>query len=183
MRERKRQQLGFADFELWGQGVRLDPLLEQISRLLDHQGALLDMVHADLVRGLKRKRRGRSGLTAEQVLRAFVLQRVKSWDYRELRERIADGLTLRQFTRFECAPVPKHHAFQRSFVRLTPSTMRKLNEAVVAAAVHMKLEDGRHLRADTTVVETDVRYPRDSGLLWDLTLSHKSRLDTAAGIW
>jgi IS5 family transposase len=167
MRERKRQQLGFADLELWRQGVRLDPLLEQISRFLDRHGELLELVHADLVRRLKRKRRGRSGLTAEQVLRAFVLQRVKSWDYRELRERIADGLTLRQFTRFQCAAVPKHDAFQRSFVQLTPRTMRRLNEAVVAAAVHMKLEDGRRLRVDTTVVETDVRYPRDSGLLWD----------------
>ncbi|HSP99151.1 MAG TPA: ISNCY family transposase [Candidatus Dormibacteraeota bacterium] len=167
MRERKRQQLGFADLELWRQGVRLDPLLEQISRFLDRHGELLELVHADLVRGLKKTRRGRSGLTAEQVLRAFVLQRVKSWDYRELRERIADGLTLRQFTRFWGAAVPKHDALQRSFMQLTPPTMRKLNEAVVAAAVHMKLEDGRRLRADTTVVETDVRYPRDSGLLWD----------------
>ena len=50
--------------------------------------------------------------------------RVKNWDYRELRERIADGLTLRQFTDFYCAPVPKHDAFQRGFVRLTPQTLK-----------------------------------------------------------
>jgi hypothetical protein len=31
--------------------------------------------------------------------------RVKNWDYRELRERIADGVTLRQFTDFYCDPV------------------------------------------------------------------------------
>jgi IS5 family transposase len=167
MRERTRAQLGFADIELWRQGVRLDPALAEISRFLDRHAALLELVHADLVRVLKRKDRGRAGLTAEQVLRAFVLQRVKSWDYRELRERIADGLTLRQFTRFDGAAVPKHDAFQRAFVQLTPQTLRTLNEVVVAAAVHLKLEDGRHLRADTTVVETDVRYPRDSGLLWD----------------
>jgi IS5 family transposase len=30
--------------------------------------------------------------------------RGKNWDYRELRERIADGLTLRQFTDFYCDP-------------------------------------------------------------------------------
>jgi hypothetical protein len=29
--------------------------------------------------------------------------RLKNWDYRELRERIADGLTLRQFADFYCA--------------------------------------------------------------------------------
>jgi IS5 family transposase len=167
MREMRRQQRGFADLDLRRQGVRLDPLLEQISRFLDREGALLDVVHADLVRGLKKPQHGRAGLTAEQVLRTFVLQRVKSWDYRELRERIADGFTLREFTRFECAPVPQHDAFQRAIARLTPGTMRTLNEAVVAAAVRLGLEDGRQLRVDTTVVETDIRYPQDSGLLWD----------------
>jgi IS5 family transposase len=70
---------------------------------------------------------------------------VKSWDYRELRERIADGFTLRQFTRFEGAAVPKHDAFQRAIVRLMPHTMRKLNDAVVAAAVRLGLEDGSKL--------------------------------------
>jgi len=34
-------------------------------------------------------------LTPQQVLRSLVLMRVKNWDYRELRERIADGYTLR----------------------------------------------------------------------------------------
>ena len=36
---------------------------------------------------------GRNGLTPSQVLRSFVLKSVKSWDLRELRERIADGYT------------------------------------------------------------------------------------------
>jgi IS5 family transposase len=34
------------------------------------------------------------------VLRALVLMRLNNWDDRELRERIADGITLRQFTDF-----------------------------------------------------------------------------------
>jgi IS5 family transposase len=167
MRAMRRRQRSFADLELWRQGVRLDPLLDAISRFLDRHAALLHLVHADLVRGRTHKGRGRAGLTAEQVLRAVVLKQVKHWDYRELRERIADGFTLRQFTRFEAAPVPKHDAFHRAIVALTPQTMRRLNEAVVAAAVQLGLEDGRQLRVDTTVVETDIRYPRDSGLLWD----------------
>jgi transposase, IS5 family len=167
MREMRRRQRSFADLELGQQGVRLEPVLEQISRFLDQHSDLLRLVHADLVRGLKQHQRGRAGLTAEQVLRAFVLQRVKNWDYRELRERIADGFTLRQFTRFEGARVPQHDAFQRAIVRLTPRALRTLNEAVVAAAVRLGLEDGGQLRVDTTVVETDIRYPQDSGLLWD----------------
>ena len=52
-------------------------------------------LRAYLQRGLKLSTTGRSGLSAAQVLRSLVLQRVKNWDYRELRERIADGLSLR----------------------------------------------------------------------------------------
>src|SRR5204863_9109762 len=43
-----------------------------------------------------------TGLAAWQTLRSLILMRVKGWDYRELRERIADGFTLRRFTQFYC---------------------------------------------------------------------------------
>jgi IS5 family transposase len=101
------------------------------------------------------------------VLRSLILMRVKNWDYRELRERIADGYTLRHFTQFESQPVPKHDAFNRAFHRLTPDTLRAVNDAVVHAAVALGLEDGRKLRVDTTVVETDIHHPTDNTLLWD----------------
>jgi len=121
-----------------------------------------------LQRGLKRPAKGRRGLTAPQVLRALVLMRLKNWDYRELRERIADGITLRAFTDFYCAKVPKHDAFNRSFNRLTPATLKAVNDLVVEAAVQLGLEDGSKLRVDTTVVETDIHHPTDNTLLWDV---------------
>src|ERR1022692_2534225 len=34
-------------------------------------------------------------------------------------------------------------------------------------AVQLGLEDGKQLRVDTTVVETDIHYPTDATLLWD----------------
>src|SRR5712672_4386934 len=117
------------------QGVRLEPLLDAISKFLDSQHEMIERVRRDLVRGLKKPRKGRRGLTAPQVLRSLVLMRVKNWDYRELRERIADGITLRRFADFYCQPVPKHDAFQRGFVRLTAPTMRSVNEVLVQAAV------------------------------------------------
>jgi IS5 family transposase len=159
--------LTFADFELQAQGLALEATLQALADFLDEHAELVTLVHDDLVRGLKRPRMGRDGLSAAQVLRAFVLQRIKAWDLRELRERIADGYTLRQFTTFDAHPVPKHDAFHRAFCRLTPATVRALNDAVVQAAVALGLEDGAQLRVDTTVVETDVHWPTDSALLWD----------------
>src|SRR4029077_8226988 len=141
-------------------------LLQSISDFLDRQHEMIERVRRDLVGGLKQPRKGRRGLTAPQVLRSLVLMRLKNWDYRELRERIADGLMLRQFTDFYCAPVPKHDAFQRGFVRLTPRTLKAVNDLVVQAAVELGLEDGAKLRVDTTVVQTDIHHPTDNTLLW-----------------
>ncbi|MBI2161193.1 MAG: ISNCY family transposase [Candidatus Rokubacteria bacterium] len=166
MRPRSRP-LSFADLELQAQGVALDATLQALAKFLDGHDELVTLVHADLVRGLKRPYTGRDGLSAAQALRAFVLQRVKAWDLRELRERIADGYTLRMFTTFDSQPVPKHDAFHRAFCRLTPATVRALNDAVVQAAIGLGLEDGAQLRVDTTVVETDIHFPTDCTLLWD----------------
>src|SRR6202522_3737602 len=150
------------------QGLRLEPPLEAISGFLDRQHAMIERVRRDLVGGLKHPRKGRPGLTAPQVLRSLVLMRVKNWDYRELRERIADGLTLRWFTDFYCDQVPKHDAFNRGVNRLTPQTLKAVNELVVQVAVALGLEDGAKLRVDTTVVETDIHHPTDNTLLWDV---------------
>ena len=108
------RQMSFADLELLRQGVRLEPLLATICDFLDKQPALVERVRRDLVCGLKKPDRGRRGLTASQTLRARVVMRVKNWDYRELRERIADGITLRAFTDFYCETVPTHDAFNPS---------------------------------------------------------------------
>jgi transposase, IS5 family len=144
-------QISFADWELLQQGIVLEPLLQNISDFLDDHEELIEPVRRDLQRGLKNPRTGRGGLTPQQVLRSLIVMRVKSWDYRELRERIADGYTLRQFTDFYCQPVPKHHAFNRAFNRLTPKTLQAVNELVVQAAVDLGLEDGQTLRVDSTV--------------------------------
>jgi len=162
------RQISFADLELMRQGMGLEPLLQAISDFLDDQEEMIERVRRDLVRALRKPGSGRSGLTPQQILRSLVLMRVKNWDYRELRERIADGLMLRQFADFYCDPVPKHDAFNRGFNRLTPDTLKAVNDLVVQAAVDLGLEDGTKLRVDTTVVQTDIHHPTDNTLLWDV---------------
>ena len=161
-------QLSFADLELRHLGVQLDPTLRGIMSFLEDHPALVEHVRSDLERGLKNPGAGRHGISPEQTLRSLLLMRVKNWDYRELRERINDGYTLRGFTLFDCHRVPQHDAFNRAFMRLTPDTIRSLNQVVVQAAVQLGLEDGKKLRVDTTVVETNIHYPTDATLLWDV---------------
>jgi len=143
-------QLGFADWELLQQGLVMEPVLQAICDFLDDHEEMIEPIRRDLRRGLKRPDTGRRGLTPQQVLRSLILMRVKNWDYRELRERIADGCSLRRFADFYCQPVPKHDAFNRAFMRLTPATLRSVNALLVSAAVAIGLEDGSKLRVDTT---------------------------------
>jgi transposase, IS5 family len=159
--------MSFADWEMVHQGQKLEPMLQAISDFLDDSAAIIDAIQRDLQRGLKNPNTGRDGLTPQQILRSLVLRRVKNWDLRELRERIADGITLRQFTDFYSKPVPTHQAFNEAFNRLTPETLKAVNDLVVMAAVEMKLEDGKRLRVDTTVVQTDIHHPTDNTLIWD----------------
>ncbi len=170
MRRITRQQRSFADLEFEQQGVQMEPVLAAISRLLDrHRTTLLKAVAHDLRRGLQAggTNKGREGMSAEQALRALVLKQIKNWSFRELRERIADGMTLRAFTRFGAARVPQHKAFHRASLLLQPATLRALNALVVDLALRLGVEDARAVRMDTTVSETTIHYPTDSGLLWD----------------
>ena len=91
MGRRGAPQGSFADLEFAAQGVALDATLHAIAEFLDDQGDLVALVYQDLVRGLKQPQRGRDGLTADQVLRAFVLQRVKNWGNRSGSNGLARG--------------------------------------------------------------------------------------------
>ncbi len=161
-------QFSFADLEFLTQGIDLDPILKRISDFLDDHPKIVKRVRKDLDWGLKKPDTGRCGITAPQVLRSLILMRVKNWDYRELRERIADGYTLRQFTGFYTQRVPKHDAFNRAFNKLRPQTMQAINDLVLKAAIDLGVENGKKLRVDTTVVETDIHHPTDNTLLWDV---------------
>src|ERR1700726_1505510 len=112
-------------------GVHLDPILQGIDAFLQQHSALIEQVRLDLERGLKNPGTGRNGITPSQTLRSLTLMRVKNWDYRELRERINDGYTLRRFTGFYSQPVPRHNAFNQAFNRLSSATVEKLNDAIV----------------------------------------------------
>lgn len=161
-------QLSFADLEMQRQGVELDPVLRRVSDLLEDNTILIELLRQDLNRGLKNPSTGRHGISPAQVLRSVALMKIKNWDYRELRERINDGYTLRAFTHFDSQSVPKHDAFNRAFLRITPATLQTINRTLIQEAVKLGMEDGAKLRVDTTVVETNIHYPTDATLLWDV---------------
>ena len=60
-----------------------------------------------------------------------------------------------------------HKTLGKLALALVPQVIEQLHALVVAIAGEKQIVRGRRLRVDTTVVETDIRYPTDSSLLGD----------------
>ena len=79
--------------------------LEQISKILDANPLLMDLVFQDLVK-TSRPDTGRQGLTAEQVLRSALLKQYRQLAYEELAFHLEDSDAFRSFSRLEMGQYP-----------------------------------------------------------------------------
>lgn len=149
------------------ENLERDPKLAQIALVLERRPDLLRAVQRDLSHGLARPRGGRRGVTAEQALRFAILQKLYDCSYRDLRARLADSLYLRHFAGFGWHPIPSHQAIHQAIKKVSPKTTETLNQLVIDAAQELGLEDGTRAISDTTVVESHIHPPTDSGLLYD----------------
>src|SRR6202034_2322211 len=141
----------------------------EMSALLDANVGVLRRVHADLLRQRKADaKRGREGMTAEQVVRAALVKQMFGSSYEELAFQLGDSLALRGFCRLSpSAAPPKRSALQANIASIRPETWEAMNKALVLNARERKIEDGRWMRTDTTVVESNIHSPLDSSLLFD----------------
>ena len=158
--------------------------LKKMDTIIDENPDILEAIHDDLTGRLNSS--GRKGLSAERVLRSAILKQYKSYSYRELRNRINDGVSLRWFTRFYSDPVPHFTALQKAIKAIKPKTWSRINDILVEFAKERKLENGRSLRVDTTVTESNIAYPLDARLLNDsvrvLTRIMQRSVELVAGL-
>ena len=143
--------------------------LATMSKLLDGNRGGLKAAHADLLR-IRRAdaKRGRQGMTAEQTVRAAIIKQMLGVSYDELSFRIGDSLQLRAFCRFSPADdTPKKSTLQANIGAVRAETWETINKGLVQNAGVRKIEGGRWMRTDTTVVESNIHHPLDSRLLWD----------------
>lgn len=110
---------------------------------------------------------GRHGIAPDRLLRCCVLKHLKGWSFRELERELRCNLLYRRFTRFDADPTPNYATFSRNFGTLGPELMQKIHVRVVLKARQEDIAQGRRLRSDTTVVETNIHHPSDSSLLGD----------------
>ncbi len=131
--------------------------------------AAIVLVYEDLVRGLRNPQKGReNGLTADQVFRAFLLMKLRTFTYEDLAFHLADSTTYRTFCRIGIGEKgPSTTALNRDFKKIRTETLEAVNHMLVHAAVDAGIERGRKVRIDCTVTETLIHKPADSEQLWD----------------
>lgn len=140
--------------------------LAAISLIIDQTPQMLDPVYHDLV-GVKQTDNGRTGMTAEQVLRCAILKQYRNLSYEELSFHLSDSKTFRTFARLERTRHPSTSTLQENIKSLSEQTWEAVNKAVIASASKTGIETGRTVRIDSTAVECDIHYPTDSTLLQD----------------
>lgn len=141
--------------------------LEAIDRIVRHHPGMTELVLQDLEQGVSAEA-GRRGMTAEQVLRVAIIKQLGGFSYDELSFRLPDSRTYRAFCGFGwLESTPARSTLQRNIKRIREETWEALNRIVLGHAKEEGVEDGRKVRVDATVVESNVHPPSDSSLLWD----------------
>ena len=145
---------------------------EAVSSVLDQARKLLGLVHKDLGKGLEsvnRKHRGRRPeYTTDNVLRILICQVLEGASLRGIVVRIDDSNCLRRFTRIGNGPMMDYTTLCKLKNTIRADTWKAVNRCLAEYAVRSELVEGDRLRLDTTAVETNVHWPADSTLLWDV---------------
>ena len=143
--------------------------LEAISRILDSNPIITELAFQDLCRGKTRKvRSGANGMTAEQVLRAGIVKQMFGFTYEELAFHIVDSKSLRRFMLIGIADKGfKKSVLCKTVKAISPETWEAINKVLAHYAQDEKIEKGREVRIDCTVVESNILKPKDSNLLYD----------------
>jgi transposase, IS5 family len=149
--------------ELW------EPWMRQADKVLEDEQLINAVYEGLLKRHAKSRTRGRPGVPAEIVLRMLLLKHIRNWSFAVVEREVRANLVYREFTRVGAAKVPDAKTLGRQARALGPDVVKQIHERMVALALENKVIQGRRMRVDTTVVETNIHYPTDSSLLGDGT--------------
>lgn len=141
--------------------------MREVDAILDDDELLSAVFEAQGQRHKESCRLGRHQTPAEVVLRMLLLKHVRNWSYEVLEREVRANLVYRSFCRIGLEKVPDAKTLVRLGQAVGPEVIAELHGRIVALAQAKGIVQGRKMRVDTTVVETNVHYPTDSSLLGD----------------
>lgn len=108
---------------------------------------------------------GRPSIPMETYLRLMFLKFRHKLGYEQLCAEVADSISWRRFCRIDIDGRVPHPTTLMKITTRCGEQVSALNEQLIAKAVECRLVKTGKVRADTTVVSANVKYPTDSGLL------------------
>ena len=146
-----------------------EPWMRQADQLLDDDQLIDQVFEAQGKRWKYSCTRGRLQTPSEVVLRLMILKHVRDWSYQTLEREVRANLVYRAFARIGGEKVPDAKTMGRLGQAVGAEVVAGLHRRIVELAVENNVVQGRKMRVDTTVVETNIHYPTDSTLLGDGT--------------
>jgi Transposase domain (DUF772) len=164
----RRAQLSFGDGLIHDEVEDLrEDWMTYANQVLDDEQLVATVYDALAKRHPHSRCRGRQGTPAEVVLRLLILKHVRNWSYGVLEREVRANLVYRDFSRVGSAKMPDAKTMGRWGLALGPQAIKQIHERIVQIAQAEEVTEGRRMRVDTTVTETNIHYPTDSSLLAD----------------
>ncbi|MDI7269555.1 MAG: ISNCY family transposase [Myxococcota bacterium] len=156
--------------------------LDEIARILDSVPEIAQLAMKDLVPEGVNPSVGNPGMTAIQVVKAGIIKQMHGYSYVELEFHLADSAAFRTFMEIGFADGgPSASALQENIKRLKPSTWEAINLLLVKKAQEAGIDEGRKVRVDSTVTESNIHDPDDAAQLWDTVRVLGRLLEQARG--
>ena len=100
-------------------------------------------------------------------MRLMILKHIRNWSYVTLEREVRANLVYRNFTRVGAGKMLDAKTMGRWGSALGPEPIKQFHERMVKVAQTNNVVEGRRMRVDTTVTESNIHYPTDSSLLGD----------------
>lgn len=111
---------------------------------------------------------GRSTVPVSAYLRMMYLKERYQFGYESLAQEITDNIKWRRFCQI---PLDKRVPHPTTLIKLTqkygPAIIESVNRQLLNQLITKKILKGKKMRMDTTVIESNIHYPTDAGLLSD----------------
>lgn len=162
MREIRNAQASIFDFYAEHEHGRQ---LKTLSDLLDKYAEFARWIEQDL--NSNGSHRGARGLSAESVFRCLLLKQILQVSYERLAFHLSDSNTYRTFARLEAGQSPSRSGLQSTIRQVGPDTLEKINRFMLEKCFLSGEIKANKVRIDSTVVDSNIAPPSDSGLLND----------------